>query len=105
VRITGISVVAVADSVDADPGTFGPGDTLVVLDYVGEGRWNVWDGSRVLELSGFWGAEAPRPVAELIGGAEYAREWWVHATTSDGVRGWLDADSVARLAGVDACSR
>jgi hypothetical protein len=103
VRITGISVLAVADSVDAGPATFGPGDTLVVLDYLGEGRWNVWDGRRVQEVSGFWGAEVANPKAELIGGAEYAREWWVHATTRDGVRGWIDADSVARLSGADAC--
>jgi hypothetical protein len=103
VRMTGISVLAVADSVDAEAATFGRGDTLVVLDYVGEGRWNVWDGRRVQEVSGFWGAEIANPKAELIGGAEYAREWWVYATTRDGVRGWLDADSVPRLAGADAC--
>ena len=104
VRITGVSVVAVADSVDADSARFGPGDTLVVLDYVGEGRWNVWDGERVQEISGFWGAEAANPAAELIGGAEYAREWWVHATARGGVQGWIDADSVARLSGADACA-
>src|SRR5688572_4772236 len=45
VRITGVSLVAVRDSVPAENAggsPLGPGDTLVVLDYVGEGHFNVW---------------------------------------------------------------
>jgi hypothetical protein len=113
VRVTGVSLVAVTDSVMAEPagGTpFLPGDTLVVLDYVGEGFFNVWDGERVREIAGFWGAEVMPRHGILLGGdagprAERgeAREWWVHATTRSGERGWFNADSVARLRGADAC--
>jgi len=106
VRITGVSLVAVTDSVAPEgppQPTLVPGDTLVVLDYVGEGYWRVWDGERVRELSGFWGAEVFPVRGELLGGERYAREWWVHATTRAGERGWFNADSVARLRGVDAC--
>jgi len=106
VQVTGVSLVAVTDSVMAEPpgGTpFLPGDTLVVLDYVGEGFFNIWDGERVREIAGFWGAEVMPSHGILLGGERYAREWWVHATTRAGERGWFNADSVARLRGVDAC--
>jgi hypothetical protein len=106
VRVTGISLVEVTDTVVAEPGvaaTFLPGDTLVVLDYVGEGHFNVWDGERVREVGGFWGAEVWPSSGILIGGERYAREWWVHATTRAGDKGWFNADSVARLRGADAC--
>ena len=106
VRITGVSLVAVTASVAAEEGGGSPlseGDTLVVLDYVGEGSYNVWDGQRVRQLSGFWGAEIGQPKGMLLGGERYAREWWVHASTRAGEKGWFNADSVARLRGVDAC--
>jgi hypothetical protein len=106
VQVTGISLVEVTDSVPTDPpggSPFLPGDTLVVLDYVGEGFWNVWDGERVRQVSGFWGAEVSPTRGALIGGERYAREWWVHATTRTGEKGWFNADSVPRLRGVDAC--
>jgi hypothetical protein len=113
VQVTGVSLVAVTDSVTAEPRggpPFLPGDTLVVLDYVGEGFWNVWDGVGVRQISGFWGAEVSPVHGSLIGGGPgpgaqrgEAREWWVHATTRAGEKGWFNADSVARLRGVDAC--
>ena len=106
VQVTGISLIEVTDSVMAGPPgspPFGPGDTLVVLDYVGEGFWNVWDGERVIEISGFWGAEVFPSQGNLLAGDRYAREWWVHATTRTGEKGWFNADSVARISGVDAC--
>jgi hypothetical protein len=108
VRITGVSVVAVDDSVEAGPTRFGPGDTLVVLDYRGEGFVNVWDGERVWEVSAFWpfsGATMSDPKGSLVDGDRYAREWWVHATTREARKGWLDADSVARIQGADACGQ
>ena len=103
VRITGVSLLVLEDTIDLGPTTFGPGDTVAVLDYVGEGYFNVWDGDKVWQVPSFWGqsgASGPDPV-ETDG--QYAKEWWVHATTSDGRRGWLDADSVATLKGADAC--
>ena len=106
VQVTMVSLVEVTDTVWSDPegdAPIVPGDTLVVLDYVGEGFWNVWDGERVRQISGFWGAEVTPVRGNLITGERYAREWWVHATTRTGERGWFNADSVARLRGVDAC--
>jgi hypothetical protein len=106
VRITGVSIVAVTDSVPTDPpggAPLVPGDTLVVLDHVGEGFWNVWDGERVQQISGFWGVGVSPVRGMLIGSDRYAREWWVHATTRAGEKGWFNADSVARLRGADAC--
>lgn len=109
VRITGFSILALSDTVrlpatpDGSGAVLVPGDTLVVLDYLGEGHWNLWDGERVLETEGFWGAEVDDPRAELIGGAGYAREWWVYATRASGERGWMDADSAPRVEGADAC--
>jgi hypothetical protein len=103
VRITGVSLLAVDARVDAGPTRFEPGDTLVVLDYVGEGYYNVWDGQRVWQVSGFWGAEVGDPRASLIGGDRYAREWWTHVTTQRARTGWIDMDSVPRVRGADAC--
>jgi hypothetical protein len=105
VQITGVSVLAVEDSVRTDATRFVPGDTLIVLDYVGEGLFNVWDGEQVWQVGGFWGAEADDPKASLLGGGEYAREWWAHATTSAGRKGWIDMDSIARIRGADACGQ
>ncbi len=103
VRLTGISVLVVQDTVNAGPTTFDPGDTIAVLDYIGEGFFNVWDGKQVWQVEDFWGGLRPMPEAGLLGGGRDGREWWVHATTEDGAKGWLDADAVARLRGADAC--
>ena len=108
VWVTRVSLVAVLDSVMAEGlgGTpFLPGDTLVVLDYVGEGFFNVWDGGRVREVAAFWRSAAGSGAGGAeIRGAEYAREWWVHATTRSGRTGRFDADSVAPLRGADTCA-
>lgn len=103
VRLTGISVLVVQDTVDAGPVTFNPGDTIAVLDYKGEGFFNVWDGKRVWQVEDFWGGLQPMPEAGLLGGGRDGREWWVHATTRDGAKGWLDADSIPKVTGADAC--
>jgi hypothetical protein len=103
VRITGRQLVAVHDTFDQRPfaALFVPGDTLLVLDYVGEGHYNVWTGVRVVEVEGFWGAGAARPTGtELLG--RYEREWWVHVN-ADGSQGWLLVEPDMRLIGADAC--
>lgn len=102
VHVTGVMVVAVEDSVGDPPyWSFARGDTLVVLDYVGEGRYNVWQRGRVLEAEGFWGVGAPVGQATTYG--RWAAEWWVHATLPDGRRGWFLAAPEVRFAGADAC--
>ena len=103
VRLTGISVLVVQDTVNVGPTTFRPGDTIAVLDYKGEGVFNVWDGARVWQVEDFWGGLKPDPNMGLVGGGRDGREWWVHATTKGGVKGWLDADSVPKMNGADAC--
>jgi hypothetical protein len=97
VRVTGIMLVVPHDTVMG----YGPGDTLLVLDYVGEGFFNLWDGSGVREVSQFWGAESSLRVAETLG--RWEREWWTHATGPEGQRGWFSPDSVPDIDGADAC--
>lgn len=102
VHITGLMVVAVEDSVGDPPyWSFAPGDTLVVLDYVGEGRYNVWHEGRIQVAEGFWGVGAPVGNATTYG--QWASEWWVHATLPDGRTGWFHSTPPLRFKGADAC--
>ena len=101
VYITGIALVAVHDSVSDRPAwAWSAGDTLVLLDYLGEGHYRVWSKGEVRETGGFWGAEAAKPVAELIG--RYGSEWWAAVRMRDGRAGWIRADH-SRITGADAC--
>jgi hypothetical protein len=102
VHITGRQLVVVHDTIDQRPSgpRFVPGDTLLLLDYIGEGHYHVWTGASVVEVEGFWGAEATRPSTELIG--SYARDWWIHATL-DEKQGWLLVEPTLQLIGADAC--
>lgn len=103
VFIDDVLLIAVHDSVGDPPyWSFVPGDTLVVLDYVGEGRYRAWHEGKVLEVEGFWGAERMPLVAEMIG--RWTSEWWVHVTLPDGRTGWVDASPPARFRGADACA-
>jgi hypothetical protein len=103
VHITGVSLVAVADSVsDGDYWAFGAGDTLVVLDYIGEGHFNVWHDGEVRDVAGFWGAERMPAVAEQLG--TYEAQWWVHLTLPDGRTGWFRNDPPRQIDGADRCA-
>ena len=104
VEVLGPAIVAVLDTVPDDSGqgiAFVPGDTLVVLDYVGESFWNVWHNDAVHQISAFWGAEVGSPKGAYYG--EYRREWWVNAESPRGRSGWFRADLDVELSGVDAC--
>ena len=92
------ALVAVTEEVQPMPDrTLSPGDTLVLLDYVGEGFYNVWLDGDVVEVTDFWSSATDRPRGEVIG--EHVTEWWVHATAPDGSSGWFRADApgVARM--------
>jgi hypothetical protein len=103
VHVTGILLIAVADSVGDPPyWSYGPGDTLVVLDPIGEGHFNVWDGRSVKDVEGFWGAERMPPVAEMLG--RWETEWWVHVTVPDGRSGWARFAAATPPEGADACA-
>jgi hypothetical protein len=103
VHVTEVAQVAVLDSVaDGDYWSFAPGDTLAVLDYIGEGHYNVYHDGKVQDVEGFWGEARQPRVAELIGAPK--SEWWVHVTAADGRRGWVSMVRVVRVGGADSCA-
>ena len=103
VRVLDAAFVVVLDTVTTEIGTqvhFARGDTLVLLDYRGEGTWNVWHRDRVIEfVSQFWGRPGTNQKGELHG--EHRTEWWVHVRTPR--EGWFRADSTVEFSGADAC--
>ena len=103
VRITDVQLIVVGDSIDQRPyaALLEPGDTLIVLDHVGEGHWKVYHQDKVIEVEGFWGAEQPKPVAEMLG--RYGSEWWAHITMNDGRKGWLLIEPPMQVIGADKC--
>jgi hypothetical protein len=101
VWITSLLLVAVHDPVGDPPyWSFERGDTLVVLDHIGEGHFNVWHDGRVLDVEGFW-APWRQGGARTIG--EHGSEWWVHVALPDGRTGWFEASPSVQFAGADAC--
>lgn len=102
VHVTSIALVPVTDSVGDPPyWSFGPGDTVVVLDYIGEGFYNVWHDGNVVEVPTFWTDGPIAPGDGSIG--KHATEWWVHITMADGRTGWIRADTAPQITGADAC--
>ena len=102
VFVTGIALAIVDDTVSDGPNpVLLPGDTLVLLDPIGEGYWKAWRRGQLLEsvppfFESWW---HPKQSGRLIG--EPAREWWVHALVN-GRSGWFRAD-LFRVRGADAC--
>lgn len=111
VHVTGIQRVVVMRPVSglqalATDHDFAVGDTLLVLDYIGEGLFNVWLDGTVYRVEQFW-SEAPwDPGAGAAGYSvgEYASEWWVQARNADGLVGWFRAGSTDTPDGADACA-
>ncbi len=79
---------------------FQPGDTLLVLDYVGEGFFNVFHRDTILETEVFW-RWANFAAPDSVYRAEVLREgesvFWVRARRKGGQPGWLRTEN-ARLA-------
>ena len=102
VFVTHIALAIVEDTVaDGPNAVLLPGDTLVLLDPIGEGYWKAWRRGQVLEtvppfFESWW---RPAPAGRLIG--EAAREWWARAT-ANGRTGWFRPDRY-RVRGADAC--
>jgi hypothetical protein len=104
--------VVVADSAFAlyEGPTVPPGDTLYLLDTIGEGYERAWYRDSVYEVSGeFWNwGQAPRAEADTFR-ARLVRpaqaRWWAHVRDARGREGWLDMDAIpgGTLQGVDAC--
>ena len=105
VYVTSIALVVVDDTVfqGAEKRVWMvPGDTLVLLDPIGEGFWTAWRRGEILkEVPPFfesWSRESGD--GRMIG--KPAREWWVRATAR-GRTGWFRADQY-HVKGADACS-
>lgn len=86
-----------------------PGDTIYVLDYLGEGYYRVWWAGTALTAEGFWarpGEARSRAGSTEIDGrlrVEPRARWWVHVRTVGGESGWIEMREGVRVAGNDAC--
>jgi hypothetical protein len=103
VFVTAIALAVVDDTVaDSPDRLLLPGDTLVLLDPIGEGYWTAWRRGEILEsvppfFESWW---RPKQSGRLIGHPE--REWWAR-TSINGRTGWFRPD-VYRVRGADACA-
>lgn len=78
------------------------GDTLFVLDNVGEGFRRVWRDGTVLQTDAVSGVpEGSVPAAEVL--VQPRQEWWARVRTAGGRAGWLWMDRTPRMDGADAC--
>lgn len=85
---------------------FMPGDTLFVLDYVGEGFYNVWLDGAIYQPEQFWVDQArwsPDGDAEGFAIGTRETEWWTRIRTRDGREGWITPRGVS-IDGTDACA-
>ncbi len=86
-------------SFEEDGVTFQPGDTLYVLDYLGEGFFNAWYIDAILETEVFW------PWADFFAASDFeyggeviqngSASFWVQTTDSEGSEGWVWVDSAS----------
>lgn len=84
--------------------TASPGDTLLLLDYVGEGAYRTWADGRVLQVDASAALAVPGsdgPALETL--SEPVRQWWAQVRTPDGRAGWLWMDRTPSVQGADAC--
>ena len=79
---------------------FSEGDTVYVLDYLGEGYFNVWSADSILETEVFWPWDAFIPGSDFEYGGEVVqpgqRAFWVRITAGN-VGGWVRADQASVL--------
>jgi hypothetical protein len=70
------------------------GDTILVLDYRGEGSFTTWHDGGLALTEMFWPsprASLPEYTGELI--QEPEQERWLRVETGEGLRGWLKDDA------------
>lgn len=87
-----------------DTRTISPGDTLLLLDYVGEGASRAWYDGGVYQTdvsASFAVPGADGPALETL--VEPERQWWARARTPEGRAGWLWMDRTPTVLGADAC--
>lgn len=82
-----------------------PGDTLVVLDYIGEGHFHFWLQGEIHEgmLPGAPDAWTEPETEDLDWLEQPVTEWWAHVTLADGREGWLWMEHTPQVYGADAC--
>ena len=116
VRITGAQLVIVESPVEAwvheggartgagRADTLVAGDTLLVLEHLGEGHVMLTHGDDFVSAEQFWATEGWTPFggARASSRGTYGSEWWAQVTRSNGSKGWIDVRG-AELANVDAC--
>lgn len=84
--------------------TAAPGDSLLLLDYVGEGAYRAWYDGVVYQVDGSAAFAVPGedgPALDLF--AEPERQWWAQVRTPDERTGWLWMDRTPSVRGADAC--
>lgn len=84
--------------------TAAPGDTLLLLDYVGEGAYRAWANGIVGQVDASASFAQPGedgPALETL--SEPEPQWWAQVQTPDGRTGWLWMDRTPAVRGADAC--
>jgi hypothetical protein len=83
---------------------FEPGDSILVLDYVGEGFFTAWLDGQLEVTEAFWWFLDPEedgdPAWTVV--AEPDPHWWVRVQTKDDRNGWIYMNE-ARVTNADAC--
>lgn len=83
---------------------FETGDTLEILDYLGEGYHHVrHDCTDWTVIEHAWGPSGPdhEPSGVLL--REPRAEWWVEIETDEGARGWVEVTSHDMVTGIYGC--
>jgi hypothetical protein len=106
VRVDTIGVVLVTQDYrdEAYDATYQKGDTILVLNYLGEGFVKGWWRGRAIETTILWDeASSGRPSTAPATMVRPARtHWWARVKDARGRRGWMDMNE-ARVGGADAC--
>ena len=66
---------------------YAPGDTVLVLDYLGEGTFNVWVRGQLTQAEVFWAGSAGAGRARVL--HPVVSEWWLRVLGPDGRPGWV----------------
>lgn len=80
-----------------------PGDTVLLLDHIGEGMQRMWYKGVLYHGEMPELAQAPDGGKRLETLATPVLQWWAQVTLSDGTKGWLWMDHTPPVKGADGC--